>query len=49
MPEDTLNLPSDKKVGVNDNYALGICLALVLAIITPSPWAQCFRKHVRAK
>lgn len=38
MPEDTLNLPLDKKVGVNDNYALGICLGLVFAIITfPGP------------
>lgn len=34
MAEDTLNFPSDQKVGVNDNYTLGISLGLVLAIIT---------------
>lgn len=36
MPEDTLNLSLDKKVGVEDNCALGICLGLVLAAITSS-------------
>lgn len=36
VPEGTLNLPLDKKVGVNDNYALCICLGLVLAITTLS-------------
>lgn len=36
MPEDTLNLPLDKKVEVNDNDAMAICLGLVLAIMTLS-------------
>lgn len=41
MAEDMLNFPSDQKVGLNDNYTLGICLGLswlVLAIQTlPGP------------
>jgi len=45
MPEDALDLLLDKKVVINDNYALSICLGLILAIITLSPWAQCFGKH----
>lgn len=34
MAEDMLDFPSDQKVGVNDNYTLGISLGLVLPVTT---------------